>query len=96
MPRMTDTPKSNETRITFNPKRFREFIQYARKEGEKTKNEIPSLAATAREIVHFVLDIYFSEKMQKVREMDGSSTLEFIKRSTIMELNRLTKGRMRS
>ena len=95
MPRTTDNPKSNAACISFNPKRFRDFIKYARKEGKKNRDDTPSFAATAREIVHFVLDIYFSQEMQIVREMDGSSTLEFIKRSTILELKRLTKGRMR-
>ena len=93
MPRMTNTPTSNRTDITFAPKRFRDWIKYVNKEGRKNKDDAPSFSATARDILYFILDIYFSKEMQTLRERDGSSTLEFVKRATIVELKKMSKFR---
>ena len=93
MGRTTHTPTSNQTRINFKPKRFRDYIKYVRAEGTKDGDDKPNLSATARDILYFILDIYFSKEMQTLRERDGSSTLEFVRRSTIAELKRVSKFR---
>ena len=91
MPRMTNAPTSNRTDITFAPKRFRDWIKYVNKEGRKNNDDAPSFSATARDILYFILDIYFSKEMQTLRERNGSSTLEFVKRATIEKLKKESK-----
>ena len=93
MGRTTHTSTSNRTTIYFKPKRFRDYIKYVRAEGTKDGDDKPNLSATARDILYFILDIYFSKEMQTIRERDGSSTLEFIKRATILELKKVSKFR---
>ena len=93
MGRTTHAPTYNRTTINFKPKRFRDYIKYVRAEGTKDGDDKPNLAATARDILYFILDIYFSKEMQTLQERDGSSTLEFIKRATISELKRVSKFR---
>ena len=87
------THTCNKTSINFKPKRFQDYIKYVRAEGTKGGGDKPNLSATARDILYFILDIYFSKEMQTLRERDGSSTLEFIKRATILELKRMVKFR---
>ena len=59
MPRMTNTPKNNRIDSCFNPKRFRDFVKYAHKEGRKDQHGTPNFAATARDILYFILGHLF-------------------------------------